>query len=363
MASRYTVQKILNVFGSDCARDTLIKAEKAGTIPSPCRQTTGLVRTRIWKTTDLPVIGERYGFLKHFSRPMCVAVFSTKGGVLKTTLGVNIARMAAMHNIKTCVVGLDLQGDITSALGFDAGLEESEDMSSAIERINGIPGLGDVFQKKKTFSAVIQSTEIPTLSLIPETADLVALDREISTKAKREYWLKEKVVQPLKENFDLIVLDCSPNWNQLISNALVACDILISPLECKINQFRNLEVFMHLLDEYSQELDLDYEHIFVPTKCTATRKLSSEIRSWYLANVKGVTQGCIRESVQGEESIAAHVSLPEYAPKSLVADEMRELLREIWARIDRQAQKKSTSKSFKKKTKTPASRRSFVAVN
>ena len=349
MASEYTITKILNIFASDCTRDTLIKAEKAGTIPCPKRRSTGSIRTRIWSTQDLPAIGERYGFLKKFSRPLCISVFSTKGGVLKTTLAVNVARMAALHNLRTCVVGLDLQGDITTALGFDADPDEAEDMNAAVERLNGIPGLGDVFQGKKTVHSVIQPTDLPTLSLIPETADLVALDQKINVKTRREYWLKEKVVQPLKEKYDLIILDCSPNWNQLISNALVACDVLISPLECKINQFRNLEVSRELLGEYREELNLDYEHIFVPTRFSSTRKLSSEIRRWYLSNIEGVTDGCVRESVQGEESVASNVSFPEYAPSSLVADEMRGLLSEIWDRAERHALKKAIPSNSKRK--------------
>ena len=333
MERTYTAQKILRIYNCNVGRDALVKAEKAGHIPSPSRKQSGSIKTRVWDAADLPRIGERYGFLRRPARSLCVAIFTTKGGVLKTTLALNIARMAALHNLRTCVVGLDLQGDITSALGFNADLEDAEDMDAAIERLNSARGLGEVFQKSAGVLDVVQPTDLPTLFAIPETADLVALDRGISARSRREYWLKEQVIAPLREEFDLIILDCSPNWNQLISNALAACDVLVSPLECKINQFRNLQVFQLLTDEYRHELRLRYDHIFVPTRFASTRKLSAEIRSWYLANVHGVTHGCIREAVQGEESVAAHLSLPEYVPTSLVADEMRELLKEIWERM------------------------------
>lgn len=341
MERAYTVQKILKIYNCDVSRDALVKAEKAGHIPSPQRRQSGSIQTRVWGASELPRIGERYGFLRKPSRSLCAAIFTTKGGVLKTTVALNIARMAALHNIRTCVVGLDLQGDITSALGFNSDLEDADDMDVAIERINSARGLGDVFQRASALDEVIQATDLPTLFAIPETADLVALDRGISARPRREYWLREQVIAPLKERFDLIILDCSPNWNQLISNALAACDVLVSPLECKINQFRNLQVFQALTDEYRKELRLNYDHIFVPTRFASTRKLSAEIRSWYLTNVHGVTHGCIRESVQGEESVAAHLSLPEYVPTTLVADEMRELLKEIWERMLVQAKRES----------------------
>lgn len=91
------------------------------------------------------------------------------------------------------------------------------------------------------------------------------------------------------------------------------------------------------MSEFKQEMGLDFGHIYVPTRFMSTRKLSSEIRGWYLENVRGLTHGCIRESVQGEESMASNVSLPEYAPTSICADEMRELVKEIWTHLNASA--------------------------
>lgn len=331
--SQFGIQKILKIFGSDATRSAVIKAELGGQIPEPKRKQTGSLKRRMWSIEDLPGIGERYGFLKKPERPMCVAVFTTKGGVLKTTLALNLARMAALHNIRTCVVGLDMQGDITAALGFNNDLEESEDMQTAISRLNSTHGLSDVYSGERSLDEVLRPTDIPTLFFIPETPELVALEQLITNKHRREYWLKESVVEPLKKQFDLVILDCSPNWNRLITNALVASDALVSPLECKINNFRNFQVFREFLDAFKTELKLDFDFIFVPSRFTSTRKLSTEIRGWYLANVQGCVHGAIRETVMGEEAVAMHVSLPEYAPSSLVADEMREILLEIWSRL------------------------------
>ena len=91
----------------------------------------------------------------------------------------------------------------------------------------------------------------------------------------------------------------------------------------------------------------------MPTKFTSTRKLSAEIRSWYLAYVPGCTGGAIRESVHGEEAIASHLSLPEYCPTSIVADEMREVIQEVWARLNdaakQQSMKEPSSRTTPKK--------------
>ncbi len=331
--ARFGIQKVIKIFGSDLSRTALVKAEASGNIPLAGRRETGTLKRRVWGIEDLPQIGEQYGFLKRLERPLALAVFTTKGGVLKTTLSLNIARMAALHNIRTCVVGLDMQADVTTALGFNTDLEESEDLQSAIARLNSTRGLPNVFKGEATLEDVVLPTDIPTLSFIPETPELVALDQLISNRNRREYWLKEQVIDPLKQKFDLVIMDCSPNWNRLITNALVACDALISPLECKINNFRNYQAFRAFLEEFRKELKLDFDFIFIPTRFTSTRKLSAEIRSWYLAHVPGCVTGAIRESVHGEEAVAQHISVPEYVPGSLAADEMREAILEIWNRL------------------------------
>jgi cellulose biosynthesis protein BcsQ len=80
-------------------------------------------------------------------------------------------------------------------------------------------------------------------------------------------------------------------------------------------------------------MKLHYDQIFVPTRYVSTRKLSNEIRSWYLANIGNVTRGVVRESIQGEESMAMRLSIPEHAPTSPAAVEIRALLSEIWSHL------------------------------
>jgi chromosome partitioning protein len=284
----------------------------------------------------MPSVGEKVGFMKKPARPVAAAVFVTKGGVLKSSLTVNLARMAALHNIRTCVVGLDMQGDVTTSLGGD--FDDGEDsLADAIARMNSLHGLADVFTAQSKLSDVIRPTDIPTLFYIPETPELVALDQSLINRNRREYWLKENVINPLKENFDLILMDCSPNWNRLITNALVASDVLISPLECKINNFRNFKTFRALLSEFREDLRVNFAQVYVPTRLAPARRLSVEIFDWYRSNLEECTETAIRESVQGEESIALHSSVPEYAPTTAAADEMRELLREVWDVIQAQA--------------------------
>ncbi|ATH08541.1 hypothetical protein BIY24_11440 [Halobacteriovorax marinus] len=329
----YSLKKVASIFGGPELKEEIVKLEESGQIPAQEKYRSGALYRKGFKESDLPLIGEKIGFFKKFNRPVSLCVFTTKGGVLKSTLALNLARTAALHGLKTCVVGLDIQGDVTTALGFDDGIEDSGDLNYILEKLNRTKGLSDVFSNSVRLNETIVSTDNENLFLIPETPELVALNDSLSNINRREFWLKEKVVDPLKQHFDLVVMDCSPNWNKLTTNALVACDALVSPLECKINNFRNFRVFSKFLQEFKDEMRMDFESIFVPTRYSLNRKLSQDILEWYRENVPGCIAGAVRESVSGEEATAMNKSLIEHCPGKNVANEMTEVLKEIHQRV------------------------------
>ncbi len=341
----FSLKKVADIFGGPHLKSRIQEMEQAELIPKSQKYRSGAIFRQGWTIDQLPLIGEKIGFFKKFSEPTAIAVFTTKGGVLKSTLALNFARTAALHGLKTCVVGLDIQGDVTTALGFESDLENKASLEEIIDKLNRTKGLSDLFNGQVRLQDIITTTDLDNLFLIPETPELVALNDSLSTINRREFWLKEKVIDHLKDCFDLVIMDCSPNWNKLTTNALVACDALVSPLECKINNFRNFKVFRHFLSEFKEEMRMDFEAVFVPTRYSSNRKLSIDIHSWYKANVEGCTEGGVRESVMGEEATALNKSLIEHAYSKPVAKEMRELLIEAHGRIESAISKKEVSNS------------------
>lgn len=335
--SFFTLKKVSQIFGEDVhlTKSKLIELEKNKLIPKLKQMKRGATKVKGWDSHDLPEIGEQLGFLTRPKKPLAISVFTTKGGVLKTTLSLNLARVAALHNIKTCVVGLDVQGDITTALGHDGEYENYSGIEDVISRIDSIKGLADIFSGKSILEDVIVPTDLPNLFLIPETPELVAMNDSINNINKREFWLKDRIVDKLKQNFDLIIMDCSPNWNKLTTNALVASDALISPLECKINNFRNFKVFQEFLREFKEDMSLKFDQIFIPTKFSLNKKLSLEIKDWYESNVDGCLHDGIRESVSGEEATALNISMIEHAPNSKVSAEFKQIVKSVFEQFGR----------------------------
>jgi chromosome partitioning protein len=325
-----SLKKVSQLFQCPDLKNQVEELEKNNIIPTRTKYKSGAVFQKGWKREELPLIGEKIGF---FSKPdscKVATVFTTKGGVLKSTLALNIARTAALHNLKTLVIGLDIQGDITNSLGREI---EDDSLEAAIENSQKPQGLPAYFNSQRDLSEIIQMTDLDNLMIIPETPELAALNESLGQINRREYWLRDKIVERLKPLFDLIIFDCSPNWNKLTTNALVSSDILISPLECKINNFRNFKVFKKFIDEFKQDMRINFDTVYVPTKYAKNKKLSQDIKSWYQNNLPNCLETGIVESVIGEEAVALKISMLEHRPANKVAKDMCTVLKGVNQKI------------------------------
>lgn len=349
METYYPLKKVAQIFGDNNLKSTIEELEASGQVPLSKRYRSGALLRNGWSKGQLAEIGSKVGYFKKLPSPVALAVFTTKGGVLKSTLALNIARTAALHGHKTCVVGLDIQGDVTTALGFDFQFDRGRNLEEIIANLDQTKGLNDLFSGQVALENIVHNIDLPNLFLIPETPELVALNDSLNNINRREFWLKEKVIDPLKNYFDVIIMDCSPNWNKLTTNALVACDTLISPLECKINNFRNFKVFSHFLKEFKEDMNLNFENIFVPTKYAPSKKLSSDIFAWYQENVPGCTSVGIKEAVSAEEAMALNISILEHVGLKNIGKELVDLMTQIHGRIESSVVNKSQIPSFDKR--------------
>lgn len=312
------------------------KLESQHLIPTRVRYRSGAVFQKGWKIEDIPKLGEQLGFFKKPDKCKVITVFTTKGGVLKSTLALNLARVSALHNVKTLVIGLDIQGDITNNLGVEFDFEsDHQSLDEALANSEDIKGLSDYFNNQCELSEIIKTTDLENLFLIPETPELAALNESLSNINRREYWVNDKVISKLKSHFDLIIFDCSPNWNKLTTNALVASNLLVSPLECKINNFRNFKVFQHFIKEFKKDMMIDFQTVFIPTKYSNNKKLSNDIKNWYQKNLKDCLAVGIPESTISEEATALKFSIIEHMPANKVAKSIADVLKEISNRLTR----------------------------
>ena len=322
------VQKILRL---KISPQTLLKSESEGRIPKALRIKRGHVNVRKWKISDIPTIALKYGKIKRPERQRVISFFTGKGGVLKSTLAFNLGRILALNGIKTILIGLDIQESLTT---LSLGQPDCEDIKSIKEN----KGLYNFFHEQIPLNTIIQSTDIPTLDVIPETFGLNLLDKEFRGRTQRENILKKKLIPSLNK-YELIIFDNAPNWNLLIENSLVASNIVIAPISCEIGTYQALKKNLNALVEFKEEMEIEWEdYLMIPT-LLENNKISKEILGAYYSEYgTQVTNGVIRRTVKGQESMALKQSIFEYAPLSELASDYDSLFTEIWTRINKATQ-------------------------
>lgn len=171
-----------------------------------------------------------------------VAISNQKGGVGKTTTAINLAAALAAKKQRVLVVDLDPQGNASSGLGYP--------------RAQCTAGIYDALLGFRELDSVRLPTAVDRLELVPATRDLVGAEVELVDEPNRERCLR-KALDPVRDAFDWIVIDCPPSLGLLTLNALTAADSVLIPLQAEYYAMEGLGELLRTVGAVRKSLNPD----------------------------------------------------------------------------------------------------------
>jgi chromosome partitioning protein len=192
-----------------------------------------------------------------------IALANQKGGVGKTTTAINLAASLAVLEKKVLIIDADPQANATSGVGLDVRNVENSIYECLIDNVGA--------------SEVIVSTEIEGLDIIPSHIDLVGAEIEMLNLEEREHMLK-KVIAPIKDKYDYLLIDCSPSLGLITVNALTAADSVMIPVQCEYFALEGLGKLLNTIKIIQGRLNPDLEiEGFVLTMYDSRLRLSNQV--------------------------------------------------------------------------------------
>lgn len=247
-----------------------------------------------------------------------IAIGNQKGGVGKTTTTVNLGAALAFQGKKVLIIDMDSQGNATSGLG--------------IERADVKQSVYEVLVDQIEAAGAILPTSRENLWILPSTLQLTGAEIELATADHRESRLKQ-AIEPIKADYDYILVDCPPSLDQLSLNAFTASDTILIPVQCEYYALEGLSQLLNTIRLVQRTYNKNFriEGVLLTMLDARTNlgyEVVEEVRKYFQEKVY---QTIITRNVRLSEAPSYGQSVIDYDPKSRGAEMYMDLAKEVAA--------------------------------
>ena len=251
-----------------------------------------------------------------------ISMCNQKGGVGKTTTTINLGAALAELGRKVLIVDFDPQGAASAGLGINA-----HELDSTIYDL--------LVASRPDIGTVIHETTVEGLDIVPANIDLSAAEVQLVNEVAREQALK-RVLRPVLDEYDVILVDCQPSLGLLTINALTASHGVIIPLETEFFALRGVALLVETVERVKDRLNATLEIDGILATMVDSRTLHSREVLERLEQAFGeqLFDTRIRRTIKFPDASVANEPITSYAPSHPGADAYRRLAREVIARGD-----------------------------
>ena len=249
-----------------------------------------------------------------------IAMVNQKGGVGKTTSAINLGAALAEYGRRVLMVDFDPQGALSAGLGTSP-----HDLEITVYNV--------LMEREVTARDAIVSTHVEGVDLLPANIDLSAAEVQLVNEVAREQVL-ERALRQVRDDYDVIIIDCQPSLGLLTVNALTAAHGVVIPLVAEFFALRAVALLVDTIEKVQDRLNPDLEVDGVLVTMVDLRTLHSKEVISRIVEAFGekVFETVIKRTVKFPDATVAAEPITSYAEKHEGAKAYRQLARELIAR-------------------------------